>query len=98
MDKKYRLYIVKSNKHIYAYIIDDETKKVLTSSSTISQEVKNQGKSFRSCLTAKTVGKNIGLKLKNLGIEKIVFDRGTNKYHGQVRALANGTREEGIIF
>nr|YP_009396657.1 ribosomal protein L18 [Vertebrata australis]ARW65843.1 ribosomal protein L18 [Vertebrata australis] len=96
--RKIRLYIFKSNKHIYANLIDDKQKKVITSSSTISKDTKQQTKSSTNCTTAKIVGKNIGIKLKKLGIQEIIFDRGTNIYHGQVKAIAEGAREEGIIF
>ena len=95
---KIRLYVVKSNKHIYANIIDDQMDKVLTSISTLSKEVKKSRKCFKNCLTAAIVGKQIALKLKRLGIKKIIFDRGKNIYHGQIEALANATREGGIVF
>lgn len=89
-----RLYIFKSNKHIYAQIIDDYNNKVLISSSTIS---KNTNK-FANCITAKKIGEDIAQKLKNKNIEKIIFDRGHNKYHGQIKALAEATRSQGINF
>nr|YP_009398526.1 ribosomal protein L18 [Lophocladia kuetzingii]ARW67712.1 ribosomal protein L18 [Lophocladia kuetzingii] len=95
---KPRLYIIKSNKHIYAHIIDNTKNQILTSSSTISQDLKKEVKIFKNCHTASLVGKNIALKLKNLGIQKIIFDRGKNIYHGQVKALADAIRTEGIIF
>lgn len=93
-----RLYIFKSNKHIYAQIIDDYNNKILTSSSTVSKDIKGQIKQFANCKAAKIVGKNIAIKLKNLDIKKIVFDRGKNIYHGQVKELADATRHEGINF
>lgn len=96
--KKPRLYIFKSNKHIYASLIDDEKRKVITSSSTLSEEIKNKVTCFRNCSTAAIVGKNIGIKINKLGIKEIVFDRGKNLYHGQIKALADATREEGICF
>nr|YP_009399770.1 ribosomal protein L18 [Digenea simplex]ARW69589.1 ribosomal protein L18 [Digenea simplex] len=95
---KHRLYIVKSCKHIYAHIIDNQTSKIITTSSTASKEIKSKGQNFRNCCTAKLVGQNIALKLKDLGIQNIIFDRGRNKYHGQVEALAEAARKEGIIF
>lgn len=95
---KFRLRIFKSKKHIYAILIDDNSNKVITSSSTISRNIKEDVKKFKNCKTAKLVGKNIGMKLKELGIEKIIFDRGKNLYHGQIKSIAEGTREEGIIF
>nr|YP_009393362.1 ribosomal protein L18 [Symphyocladiella dendroidea]ARW61924.1 ribosomal protein L18 [Symphyocladiella dendroidea] len=96
--KKLRLYIFKSNKHIYANLIDDNTQKVITSSSTISKEIKDKIKYRRNCAMAEIVGKHIGAKLKKLGVKEVIFDRGNNLYHGQVRAIADATREEGIIF
>nr|YP_009391498.1 ribosomal protein L18 [Platysiphonia delicata]ARW59642.1 ribosomal protein L18 [Platysiphonia delicata] len=91
---KPRLYVLKSNKHIYAQIINDEKSHVLTS---ISSNSKNINK-FANCEIAKIVGKNIGKELKNRKISKIIFDCGKHSYHGQIKALANATREEGIKF
>nr|YP_009122099.1 50S ribosomal protein L18 [Choreocolax polysiphoniae]AJH65857.1 50S ribosomal protein L18 [Choreocolax polysiphoniae] len=97
-NKIIRLYIFKSNKHIYANIIDNKNNNILTSCSTISKEIKNQIKFFKSCINARIVGKHIAIKLKKKGIKKIIFDRGKNIYHGQVKALADSIRKEGIIF
>lgn len=91
---KIRLYIFKSNKHIYAQIIDDRNAKVVTSCSTISKSIKK----LCNCETAKQVGKDIAVKLKNKGINNVIFDRGKHKYHGQIKALAEATRLEGIQF
>ncbi len=96
--RRFRLYIFKSNKHIYANLIDDQERKVITSSSTISKDIKDNKKTIKNCENATIVGKNISSKIKKLGIKEIVFDRGTNIYHGQVKALAEATRNEGIIF
>nr|YP_009395434.1 ribosomal protein L18 [Polysiphonia infestans]ARW64414.1 ribosomal protein L18 [Polysiphonia infestans] len=98
MKQKLRLHIFKSNKHIYATLINDTKNQVITSSSTISKETKGKTNKFKNCNTARIVGKNIGIKLKELGVKEIVFDRGKNIYHGQIKAIADGTREEGIIF
>nr|QCI04684.1 ribosomal protein L18 [Apoglossum ruscifolium] len=92
--EKPRLYIFKSNKHIYAQIIDDFNNKILTSSSTISKNIK----SLSNCETAKKIGQNIAQKLKEKDINKIIFDRGNNIYHGKIKALADATRESGIDF
>ena len=91
---KPRLYIFKSNKHIYAQVIDDFNNIIITSSSTISKNIKT----FANCTTAQIVGKNIASAIKQKGIDKVVFDRGNNIYHGKVKALADATRKEGIIF
>nr|QCI04297.1 ribosomal protein L18 [Anotrichium furcellatum] len=92
--KRPRLYIFKSNKHIYAQIIDDYNNKILAASSTISNNIKMYG----NCENAETVGKKIAEQLKKQDVHEIVFDRGKNIYHGQIKALANATRQEGIIF
>nr|QCI08784.1 ribosomal protein L18 [Sphondylothamnion multifidum] len=89
-----RLYIFKSNKHIYAQLIDDLNNKILASSSTISKDIKK----FANCETAKIVGKKIANEIKAKGLNQIVFDRGDNIYHGQIKALADSTRKEGINF
>nr|YP_009399975.1 ribosomal protein L18 [Tolypiocladia glomerulata]ARW69794.1 ribosomal protein L18 [Tolypiocladia glomerulata] len=96
--RKYRLYIIKSNKHIYAHLINETNKKIVTSSSTISRDIKKQTTSLKNCNTAKIVGHHIGSKMQELGIKEIVFDRGKNIYHGQIKAIADATREKGIIF
>ena len=93
-----RLYIFKSNKHIYAQIIDDTKKKILFSSSSLCKQVKQKVDSSSGCQKASIVGKNIAEQLKQKGINQIVFDRGKKLYHGRIKALANSTRKEGIIF
>nr|YP_009392322.1 ribosomal protein L18 [Osmundaria fimbriata]ARW60884.1 ribosomal protein L18 [Osmundaria fimbriata] len=96
--KRPRLYIFKSNKHLYAHIIDDDKKQIITSSSTTSRELNNKYRVFRNSTTAKAIGKSIALKLKKMGIKQIIFDRGRNIYHGQIKILADAARAEGIIF
>nr|YP_009297117.1 ribosomal protein L18 [Ceramium japonicum]AOM66460.1 ribosomal protein L18 [Ceramium japonicum] len=93
-----RLYIFKSNKHLYAQLIDDTKNHIIATSSTISPEIKNKHMIFRTCETAKMVGKQIAIKLKAKGLKQLIFDRGTNVYHGQVKALADAVREEGIYL
>lgn len=91
---KPRLYIHKSNKHIYAQIIDDYNNKILASSSTLSKNINK----YRNCYNAEKIGKHIAEKLKQIGIDTIIFDRGIHLYHGQIKALADATRKEGINF
>ena len=81
-----RLSVFKSNKHIFAQLINDEKGKTLASANDI--KFKN---SFE-------VGKLIAQKAKDLKIEKAVFDRGGYKYHGKIKALAEGAREGGLKF
>lgn len=92
-----RLRVFKSAKHIYAQIIDDVAGRTICSMSTCDktyapEDVK--GKKDQ----AHYVGKAIAEKVKNLGIEKVVFDRGGYIYHGRVKALSDGAREAGLVF
>nr|YP_009295933.1 ribosomal protein L18 [Schimmelmannia schousboei]AOM64868.1 ribosomal protein L18 [Schimmelmannia schousboei] len=93
-----RLYIFKSNKHIYAQIIDDINHKILISCSTVSNDIKQSIKSSATCEAAQLIGTNIAIKSKKSGISQLVFDRGSNKYHGRIKALADAARQEGINF
>nr|YP_009510490.1 ribosomal protein L18 [Gracilaria caudata]YP_010196207.1 ribosomal protein L18 [Gracilaria caudata]AXI96163.1 ribosomal protein L18 [Gracilaria caudata]UAD83604.1 ribosomal protein L18 [Gracilaria caudata] len=93
-----RLCVFRSNKHIYAQIIDDINKKIITSSSTLEQTIKEKIKITDNCHAARRIGKHIAQKSKALGIKEIVFDRQNKIYHGRIRALAEAVREEGIKF
>ena len=89
-----RLNVFRSNKEIYAQVIDDVTGKTLASSSSIALKLKNGG----NIEGAKLVGKDIAEKCKKLKITKVVFDRGGYLYHGRVEQLANSARENGLEF
>ena len=94
-----RLSVFKSNKHIYAQIIDDDAGHTLTSASTMTVAFKDAKLDSSSNLeAAKVVGTEIAKKAKELGIETIVFDRGGYLYHGKVKALADAAREAGLQF
>ncbi|WP_207428203.1 50S ribosomal protein L18 [Pedobacter sp. SYSU D00535] len=90
-----RLSVYRSNKGIYAQIIDDTTGKTLVSSSSLSKEfVANGNKSEQS----KAVGKAVAEKALAAGISSVVFDRNGYLYHGRVKSLAEGAREAGLNF
>nr|YP_010728933.1 ribosomal protein L18 [Lithothamnion corallioides]WEA77053.1 ribosomal protein L18 [Lithothamnion corallioides] len=93
-----RLHVFRSNKHIYAQVIDDIKNMTIASSSSICSNLKAKIHSTATCKTAAIVGQDIGNKLRNKGIKKIVFDRGNKIYHGRIKALAEATRREGIEF
>nr|YP_009295626.1 50S ribosomal protein L18 [Mastocarpus papillatus]AOL58110.1 50S ribosomal protein L18 [Mastocarpus papillatus] len=95
-----RFYVFRSNKHIYAQIIDDTKNHIITSSSSIAKDLKIKQKiTFRTTSTmSKIIGHDIALKAINRGITQVVFDRGNNLYHGQIKALADAAREKGINF
>lgn len=93
-----RLNIFKSSKHIYAQIIDDATGTTLASASTQDKELKDQVAELTKKEAAKLVGKTVGERAKNKGINTVVFDRGGYLYHGRVQLLADGARESGLEF
>ncbi len=93
--EKPRLCVFRSNKHIYAQLIDDNKGKTLAVAS--DSELKT-GKKNSKVEIAKEVGKLIAKKAAEKKIEKVVFDRGGCQYHGKVKALADGAREGGLKF
>ena len=97
-----RLCIFKSNKYIYIQLIDDQKGKTVLSSNDLKLK-KTKTKTKTSSWSGKVglareVGKIIAEKAVKKGIKKIVFDRGGYKYHGRVKALAEGAREGGLKF
>ena len=95
--KKPRLVVFRSLKHIYAQLVDDVTGKTLASSSTTAKDLKDSGsvKGNKTDLS-KTVGKNLADKAKAKKITNAVFDRNGYLYHGRVKAVAEGARENGL--
>jgi len=92
-----RLSVFKSNKHIYAQIIDDSLGKTLVSMSTMDKEFAIGDESGKTG-AAKQVGIALAGKAKAAGIEQVVFDRGGCVYHGRVKSLSDGAREGGLEF
>ena len=90
-----RLSVYKSNKEIYAQLIDDKTGTTLVSAS--SREKGVDAKGTKTDVSA-NVGKAIAEKAKAAGIESVVFDRNGFVYHGRIKALADGAREGGLKF
>ncbi len=95
-----RLCVTKTLRHMYVQIIDDWAGHTLVSASTLDPEVREQldGVSTKSVAAAKIVGKVAARRALEKGIKKVVFDRGGWKYHGRVKAVAEGAREEGLEF
>ena len=91
-----RLSVFRSNKDIYAQLIDDTTGTTLASANSRQKDIAAQpGNKTEKALL---VGKAIAQKAKDLGIETCVFDRGGYLYHGRVKSLADGAREGGLKF
>ncbi|MEL6676249.1 MAG: 50S ribosomal protein L18 [Bacteroidota bacterium] len=95
-EAKPRLSIFRSNKQIYAQIIDDTKGQTLVSCSSRTKDLNLQPLSKTE--TSREVGKKLAEIAKEKGIEQVVFDRGGYKYHGRVKALAEGAREGGLNF
>jgi large subunit ribosomal protein L18 len=91
-----RLVVTRSSKFIYAQIIDDITGKTLLSGSDRNQNKENA--KITKSEKARSLGKEIAEKAKKMKIGKIVFDRNGYKYHGRIKALADGAREGGLLF
>lgn len=90
-----RLSVFRSNKGIYAQIIDDTTGKTLASASSLSKDFVASGNKVDQ---SKAVGKLVAEKALAAGISKVVFDRNGYLYHGRVKSLAEGAREGGLDF
>jgi len=91
-----RLNVYRSNKHIYAQVIDDSQQTTLASASTQDADFKNEVGS--NVDAAAEVGALIAKRAKEKGVESVVFDRGGYLYHGRVKALAEAARENGLQF
>jgi large subunit ribosomal protein L18 len=91
-----RMSVFRSNKEIYAQLIDDNKGVTLAAASSRDKELA-KAKGTKSEIAIQ-VGKAIGEKAIKAGIEKVAFDRGGNLYHGRVKALAEGAREAGLKF
>ena len=91
-----RMCVYKSNSHIYAQLINDLEAVTLASASTNSNELKEKFKDKTRTEAAEEVGKILAKNAQEEGINKVVFDRSGYKYHGVVKALAEGAREGGL--
>ena len=91
-----RLTVFRSNKHLYAQIIDDTVGKTLASASTKEKNMNIDDKDRKSL--AEIIGKNIAKRSMEKGIKEVAFDKGKYKYHGLIKILADSARTEGLIF
>jgi len=93
-----RLTVFRSNKHIYAQVIDDVAGKTLAAASTANEGVREAAAEKKKTEIAEMVGQKLAEKCKELSIESVVFDRNGFIYHGRVKAVAEGAREGGLRF
>ncbi|MEI8067164.1 MAG: 50S ribosomal protein L18 [Actinomycetes bacterium] len=91
-----RLVVSRSARHLFVQIIDDTIGQTLVSASTMEADVRKD--TSDKTAKARLVGQTIGERAKEKGITTVVFDRGGNKYHGRVAALADGARASGLDF
>jgi large subunit ribosomal protein L18 len=93
-----RLAVFRSNRHIYAQIIDDETGRTLVSASTLDGSIRGGDDGTGNVTAARAVGALVAERAKAAGIESVVFDRGGFQYHGRVAAVADAARSGGLAL
>ena len=92
-----RLVVSRSTRHLFVQIVDDSIGQTIVSASTMEDALRKDSSSDKSA-KAKILGKSIAERAKEKGITTVVFDRGGNKYHGRVAALADAARASGLEF
>ena len=93
-----RLSVFRSAQEIYAQLIDDEQGHTLASASSIDGELRSKTDGLKKTEQARLVGKYIAERAKEIGINKVVFDRGGFRYFGRIKVLAEAARESGLEF
>ena len=93
-----RLSVFRSHKNIYAQVIDDAKGMTLAAASSLEGDLKKKLKNGADTAAASEVGKLVAERAKKAGVGEVVFDRGPYIYHGRVKALADGARENGLKF
>ena len=93
-----RLSVFRSNRHIYAQIIDDREGRTVAAASTLEGELRAQIANGGDKEAAKVIGKLVAERAQAAGVSEVVFDRGGYRYHGRVQALADAARESGLKF
>ena len=92
-----RLVVSRSTRHLFVQIVDDSIGQTIVSASTMEEALRKDSSSDKSA-KAKILGQSIAERAKEKGITTVVFDRGGNKYHGRVAALADAARASGLEF
>ena len=93
-----RLTVFRSNRHIYAQIIDDSVGATLVSASTRSKAIRDQLKDSNNKKAAEVIGEAIAKQAFSVGIKYVCFDRNRYKYHGRIKSLAEAARKAGLAF
>lgn len=93
-----RLSVFRSNKHIYAQIIDDTQGKTLVAASTTEPSLRGDESNGSTTEAAAAIGKLVAERALEKGVKQVAFDRGSYRFHGRVQALADAAREAGLDF
>ncbi len=93
-----RLNVFRSLKHVNVQVIDDQAGHTIVSASTLEADLRDVLADKLKVDQAKEIGKVVAERAKAVGIEQVVFDRGGYRYHGRVKAVADGSREGGLVF
>jgi len=93
-----RLLVFRSNRHIYAQIIDDAAGATLASASTVAKGLRDQLTNTGNKKAAEIVGEAVAKQALGVGIKCVCFDRNRYKFHGRVKALAEASRKAGLVF
>jgi len=93
-----RLCVTRSNQHVYAQLVDDDSGVTLVSASSINADVRSELEKGSDVEAARTVGRVLGERAKEAGFKSVVFDRAGRLYHGRVQAVAEGARKAGLEF
>jgi large subunit ribosomal protein L18 len=91
-----RLVVSRSSRHVFVQVVDDTVGRTLASASTMEADVR--GADGDKTAKARQVGELVGRRAKEAGVDAVVFDRGGNRYHGRVAAIADGAREAGLAL
>ena len=89
-----RLVVTRSSRHVFVQVVDDVAGRTLASASTMEADLR--GLDGDKTAKARKVGELVGQRAKDAGVDSVVFDRGGNRYHGRVAAIADGAREAGL--
>lgn len=95
-ESKLRLSVFRSNQHIYAQVIDDKKRHTVAAASTVEKDFKGPKTGTKDA--ASLIGKLVAERAVKAGVKEVYFDRGGYLYHGRVKALADGARENGLVF
>ncbi len=93
-----RVHVFKSNRYVYAQVVDDAARRVLATASTREKSFREQKAKTKNNEACQLLGKILAERLKSKQISRVVFDRGVYPYHGRLKALAEALRQAGMVF